>query len=103
MMSEYGSNNAQSAEEEKEKRDLTNLFTSVVVPRLGRLVIRRNGTPDCITCRQTPELRSSLSKTIRFRAKQPTYVIAYRIKETALAQKDQDGSSTPVKFLYSMS
>lgn len=100
MMSEYGNSNAQSAEEEKEKRDLANLFTSTVVPRLGRLVIRRNGTPDCITCRQTPELRSSLSKTIRFRAKQPTYAIAYQMKDAALAQKDD--SSIPVKFLYAV-
>jgi len=103
MMSEYGNNSAQSAEEEKDKRDLVNLFTSAVAPQLGRWVIKRDGTPDGITCRQTPELRSSLTKTIRFRAKQSTFAIANQIKEDAdfLAQYTRDPSA-PVQFICSM-
>ena len=102
-MSEYGNNKAENPEEEKDKRDLVNLFTSAVAPRLGRWVIRKS---DSITCRQTPELRSSLTKTIRFRAKQPTHVIANQIKEEAalLAQQKsihQDTSALPFKFIYS--
>jgi len=70
------------------KRDLVNLFTSAVTPRLGRWAIKMVDAPDFATFRQTPELRSSLTKTIRFRAKQSTFDIANKIKEAALmAQK----------------
>ncbi len=100
MMSEYGNNNAENPEKESHKRDLVNLFTSAVAPRLGRWVIRKSET---ITVRQTPELRSSLTKTIRFRAKQPTHVIANQIKEEAalMAQNGRNDPSAPVKFIYS--
>ncbi len=83
MISEYGNNNAENTEEEKDKRDLVNLFTSAVAPRLGRWIIKTGDAPDHTTYRQTPELRSSLTKTIRFRAKQSTYEIANKIKEAA--------------------
>lgn len=100
MMSEYGNNNAQSAKEEKGTRHLVDLFTSAVTPKLGQMIFKTEAAPE-FTFKQTPELRSSLTKTIRFRAKQSTYEIANKIKDAALAQKGRDGPSKPVKFIYS--
>lgn len=100
MISEYGINSAENTEKEEEKRDLVNLFTSSVAPRLGQWVIRKSET---ISCRQTPELRSSLTKTIFFQAKQTTHVIDnYLIQDAAdlLAQQNCGRDpSAPVKFI----
>lgn len=104
MTSEYGDNRANSAEEEKKgKKDLAHLFTSVVVPNVSQWVINV-GQPKHATLRNTPELRSSLNKTIRFRAKQSTYEIAKKIKEACIAAKKEGSniSSSPIKFEYSM-
>ena len=54
------------------KKDLVQLFSSVVIPRVGRSGIRRtlrqaNGSDLHYIIKQTPESRSSLTKTIRFR------------------------------------
>ena len=55
------------------KKDLVQLFSTVVIPRVGRSGIRRtlrqaNGLdPIHYIIKQTPESRSSLTKTIRFK------------------------------------
>lgn len=48
------------------KRDLVQLFTSVIIPRVGRFSIPEQSTNR--TIKQTPESRSSLTKTIRFQS-----------------------------------
>ncbi len=53
--------------------DLVQLFSTVVIPRVGRSEIRMtlpqaNGPPLNYIIKQTPESRSSLTKTIRFRS-----------------------------------
>ncbi len=79
-MSEY--NNDEKAtltsEDEKNKKDLVSLFHSFVVPKVGQDIFKdwKKG----VTVKQTPELRSSLKKTIRFRATVPTYDIANESK-----------------------
>ena len=102
MTSEYGDNHANKAEEEKGKKDLAHLFTSVVVPRVSQWAIKVTGHPEHATLRNTPELRSSLNKTIRFRAKQSTFEIANKIKKACIDSKNKGNlSSEPTKFEYS--
>lgn len=63
--------NVTDAEKEKGKKDLVSLYHSVVIPRVGRGGFRKQETVASnlvsYTVKQTPELRSSLTKTIRFR------------------------------------
>ncbi len=54
------------------KKDLVQLFSTVVIPRVGRSEIRLtltqvNGPDRQYIIKQTPESRSSLTKNIRFR------------------------------------
>jgi len=54
------------------KKDLVQLFSTVVIPRVGRSEIRMpftqaNGQEFYYIIKQTPESRSSLTKTIRFK------------------------------------
>ncbi len=52
-----------SADEERNKRDLNQLFIEFVIPIVGKEAIIVDG----VVRKQTPELRSSLVKEIRFR------------------------------------
>jgi len=59
------------AEPQKDKRDLAQLFSSVVIPKVGRSgdskTVKLVGGQDIrYTVKQTPEFHSSLTKTIRF-------------------------------------
>ena len=67
-MAEY---NTADAEKEKKKKDLVQLYHSVVIPRVGREGFRKQvqiaSKSVWYNIKQTPELRSSLTKTIRFR------------------------------------
>ena len=84
-MSEYNNDEKAelSSEDEKNKKDLVSLFHSFVVPKVGQDIFK-NWNADAqklVTVKQTPELRSTLKKTIRFRAKVATYDIANESKD----------------------
>jgi len=97
LISEYGDNDAKTVKEEQEKRDLVHLFTSAVAPRVSRCIILMDN-PDRITYRQMPELRSSLTKTIRLRAKASTFDIANAIK--AAVDAERNDPSLPIIFTH---
>ncbi len=61
-----------NVDDSSNKKDLVQLFSTVVIPRVGRSGIRMpfpqpNGLVLYYIIKQTPESRSSLTKTIRFR------------------------------------
>lgn len=62
-----------NVDDPSKKKDLVQVFSSVVIPRVGRSGIRKTFTqangPDLhYIIKQTPESRSSLTKTIRFQS-----------------------------------
>ncbi len=69
---EYG--NVTNADEERNKRDLDQLFLEFVIPIVGKEAIVVDGG----VRKQTPELRSSLVKKIRFRHQKNRPDILYR-------------------------
>ena len=74
LVSEYNEKDIQISKEKK--KDLVSLYHSYVVPLIGRQVIDQRDH-DGSTVRQTPESRSTLTKTIRFRPEVPTSDIAF--------------------------
>ena len=79
LVSEYNEKDIQSSQEKKTKKSLVKLFHSYVVAAIGREEIGAGN----LTVRQTPESRSSLTKTIRFRPQVPTSDIASLITTEA--------------------
>lgn len=81
------------------KRDLVQLFTAVVIPKVCQSTLQKTTT---YTIKQTPEFRSSLQKTVRFQLIKPT---ASNVGQPPLVLYDgevDDPSFEPGRALWPM-
>ncbi len=79
LLSEYNDESIETSEAEKVKKDVVTLFHSSVLPRVAQEVFWVNDkmtNGDMTAAKQTPEVRSTLQKAIRFRARVQTVHIA---------------------------
>ena len=92
-MSEYNDESIKTSEAEKVKKDVVSLFHSSVLPRVAQEVFWVNDkmTRTVQSAKQTPEVRSTLKRAIRFRAVVKTVDIAKKAELKATLKPVFDG------------
>ena len=101
-MSEYNDESIKTSEAEKVKKDVVSLFHSSVLPRVAQGVFWVNDkmTNRMQTAKQTPEVRSTLKRAIRFRAVVKTVDIAKKAELKATLKPVFDGQLDDPCFEY---